>query len=365
MLFGTEAVDALVAGREGRFLRAIKRVLGTPVMREPRQLLNRRTTLVELVAEVLRRVRARAEAETGEQLTRVLAGRPVIFHAEPDRDAQAAVDLGDAYRLAGFEELAWLTEPEAAAWACGVRDGLGLVVDIGGGTSDFTLFRAEGGHRSVLATAGVRLGGTDADRLLSLAHAMPLLGLGTRLRAEIGGALSDVPVAPFHDLATWERIGFLQTPEMARDAARMRRQAEEPRRLARLQAVLESGLGFDLAFAVEAGKIAANAGEGRIDLGLVERGLAAPLSPDRLAADLAPLAQAVAGGARRAVERAGVAPDAVTHVIHVGGSSLLAPIRRAMADLFPRAQPVETAAFTAVAEGLALATAERGVAAEA
>ena len=359
MLFGTEAVEALVAGREGRFLRAIKRVLGTPLMREPRQLLNRRMTLVELVGEVLARLRARAEAETGERLTQVLAGRPVIFHAEPERDAQAAVDLAESYRLAGFEEVEWLTEPEAAARACGVRDGLGIVVDIGGGTSDFTVFEARDGALRVLANEGVRVGGTDADRTLSLAHAMPLLGLGTRLRAEIGGALSEVPVAPYHDLATWERIGFLQTPEMAREVARMRRVAERPDRLGRLHAVLESGLGFDLAFAVEAGKIAANGEGGRIDLDLIESGLGAPLSPDRLAKDLGPLADSIAQGARRAAERAGVAPGAVTHVVHVGGSSLLAPVRRALADLFPQAQPVETAAFTAVAEGLAIAAGER------
>ncbi|HVG48860.1 MAG TPA: Hsp70 family protein [Rubellimicrobium sp.] len=360
MLFGTEAVEALVAGREGRFLRALKRVLGTPLMREPRQLLNRRMTLVELVAEVLARVRGRAEAELGEPVRHVLAGRPVIFHVEPERDAQAVVDLGEAYRLAGFEEVAWLTEPEAAAWACGVTEGIGLVVDIGGGTSDFTVFEAGGGRMRVLAREGVRVGGTDADKALSLAHAMPLLGLGTRLRAEIGAAMHEVPVAPYHDLATWERIGFLHTPEMAREAARMRRLAERPERLGRLHAVLESGLGFDLAFAVEAGKIAANGGEGRIDLGVVERGLGASLTPQGLARDLGPLAEAVAGGARRAVERAGLAPEAVTHVVHVGGSSLLGPIRLAMAELFPQAQPVETAAFTAVAEGLALAASERG-----
>src|SRR5688572_10622498 len=59
MLFGTAAVEALVAGREGRLLRALKRVLGTPLMREGRQLLNRRTTLLELVVEVLAQVRAR------------------------------------------------------------------------------------------------------------------------------------------------------------------------------------------------------------------------------------------------------------------------------------------------------------------
>ena len=360
MLFGTEAVEALVAGREGRFLRALKRVLGTPLMREPRQLLNRRMTLVELVAEVLAQLRARAEAELGEPLRHVLAGRPVIFHAEPERDAQAVVDLGEAYRLAGFEEVAWLTEPEAAAWACGVTEGLGLVVDIGGGTSDFTVFEAEGGHMRVLASEGVRVGGTDADKAVSLAHAMPLLGMGSRLRAEIGTATHEVPVAPYHDLATWERIGFLHTPEMAREAARMRRLAERPEKLGRFHSVLESGLGFDLAFAVEAGKIAANGGEGRIDLGVVERGLGARLTPERLARDLGPLAQAVAGGARRAVESAGLAPEAVTHVVHVGGSSLLGPIRQAMADLFPWARPVETAAFTAVAEGLALAAAGRG-----
>ncbi len=211
----------------------------------------------------------------------------------------------------------------------------------------------------MLASEGVRIGGTDADRLLSLAHVMPLLGLGTRLKAEIGDALHDVPVAPYHDLATWERIGFLHTPEMVREAAKMRRLAEKPECLKRLQTVLESGLGFDLAFAVEAGKIAANRGDGRIDLRMVERNLGTRLAADHLDRDLAPLAQAVADGARRTVAKAGVGAADVTDVVHVGGSSLLQPIRRAMAELFPNGNPVETAAFTAVAEGLALASAER------
>jgi hypothetical chaperone protein len=284
----------------------------------------------------------------------------VIFHAEPERDAQAAVDLGEAYRLAGFEEVAWLSEPEAAARACGVRDGVGLVVDIGGGTSDFSVFRADAGRLAILASEGLRIGGTDADRALSLAHVMPLLGMGSRLRAEIGQALTEAPVAPFQDLATWERIGFLQTPEMVREAARMRRVAERPERIGRLHAVLESELGFDLAFAVEAGKIAANGGGGRIDLSVVERGLGVALAPGRLATDLGPFAGAVAEGARRTVDRAGLGLGEVTHVVHVGGSSLLQPVREGLARLFPGARPVDTAAFTAVAEGLAIAAGERG-----
>ncbi len=139
----------------------------------------------------------------------------------------------------------------------------------------------------------------------------------------------------------------------------MRRLAERPERLERFHTVLESGLGVDLALAVEQGKIAANGGGGRIDLAVIEPGLGTPLGPERLTHDLGPLAKMISEGALRAVERAGVEPEAVTHVVHVGGSSLLGPVRRAMAELFPAAQPVETAAFTAVAEGLALAAGDR------
>lgn len=359
MLFGTEAVAALVDGRDGRLLRAVKRVLGTQLMREPRQLLNRRMTLLELVGEVLALIRSRAETAAGHPFTAVLAGRPVIFQPDPAQDAQAAIDLAEAYALAGFDRVAWLTEPEAAARASGVTDGLGLVVDIGGGTSDFTLFRADHGQMTVLGTEGLRLGGTDADRTLSLVHVMPGLGLGSRIRAEFGPQMHDMPVAIYHDLATWERIGFLNAPELARSLKRLTRLAEQPRRLSRLQTVVEDGLGFDIAFAVEAGKIAANGDHpAEITLGMIEPGLRVPLSPAALARDLAPFAGAIADSGARLLARTDTPPEAVTHIVHVGGSSLLAPVRAAMAALCPAAQGVDTAAFTAVAEGLAIATAD-------
>jgi len=77
MLFGADAVAALIAGRHGRFMRALKRVLGTSLMREPRQLLNRRTTLLEVVAEFLASI-------TDELAVHRLPrhGRDVDFHGE-------------------------------------------------------------------------------------------------------------------------------------------------------------------------------------------------------------------------------------------------------------------------------------------
>ena len=57
-----------------------------------------------------------------------------------------------------------------------------LVVDVGGGTSDFTVVRLgpkriqqRNRKEDVLATSGVHIGGTDFDHQLSLELVMPLL----------------------------------------------------------------------------------------------------------------------------------------------------------------------------------------------
>jgi hypothetical chaperone protein len=81
MLIGEPANQALLEGAHGRFMRALKRILGTPLMHEPRQLFNERVTFVEIIARFLAQVKARAEAEAGVTFDRVLSGRPVVFHA--------------------------------------------------------------------------------------------------------------------------------------------------------------------------------------------------------------------------------------------------------------------------------------------
>jgi hypothetical chaperone protein len=232
---------------------------------------------------------------------------------------------------------------------------LGLVVDIGGGTSDFTVFRQQGGRIEVVASHGERIGGTDFDKALSLAHVMPLLGLGTRLRAAFGPDLHVAPVGLFHDLATWEKIAFLYSADTRRAAGEMAKVAEEPAKFARLVEVLEMELGHDIAFAVEAAKIAANTGTGEINLDVVESGLRLGITRDDLAADLAPFARQIGAGATTTLALAGVLPAQIDRVVFVGGSSLLHSVQAAMQRQFPQARMVQAEAFAAVAKGLALA----------
>ena len=364
MRIGDGAGAALIAREPGRYMRALKSVLGGPLLREPRMIGGTRRTLADVIAAFLCALRERAEAATGVRYRRALSGRPVHFYtAEPARDARAEADLRDCYLAAGFEEVEFLFEPEAAALACqalGTGGGAGLVVDIGGGTSDFTAFVVERGEVRVLASHGIRLGGTDFDQAISMAHAMPLLGLGGELRREMGPGLLPVPKAIYAELATWSKIPFLYAPATRREAALMARLATDPARMGRLVRVLDDELGHMLAFAVERGKIAANgdAAPAHIAMEFVEPGLQAPLSPNSLQFGMRGFGADLRRAAAETVALAGLRPEDVGSVILVGGSSLMRLVTGMAGDLFPAAMVQRSQVFTAVIDGLALATAK-------
>jgi len=215
MSIGAAAADALISGDEGRYMRALKSVLGTELLHESRPVGKGRRSLSDIVTAFLIELRQRAQEATGHRFDRALSGRPVRFHsADAGRDAQALVDLRACYLAAGFDAVDFLPEPEAAALAShanGAAAGTGLIVDIGGGTSDFTVFRSSPDGLQILASRGVRIGGTDFDHALSMHHVMPLLGLGGTLRREMGEGRLPVPTAIYADLARWEKIPFLYT----------------------------------------------------------------------------------------------------------------------------------------------------------
>lgn len=364
MRIGSAAARALTGGEEGRYMRALKSVLGDPLLHETRLIEGKRRTLSEVITAFLVAVREAAEARTGQSFTRALSGRPVHFHTrDPERDAQAEADLSACYHAAGFEAVDFMFEPEAAARAAhglGRAGEIGLIVDIGGGTSDFSVFRAEGGQPEILASHGIRLGGTDFDHAVSMTHVMPLLGHGGTLRREMGEGLLPVPNALYADLATWARIPFVYAPETKRQVAGMTRLATDRRAMERLATVLEDELGHDLAFAVEAGKIDANGtrGEGRIAMGLIEKGLTAPVTGESLNTALERHRAPLRAAAAETLEMAGVAPERVGTVVLVGGSSLMQLVPDEMQALCPGAGIRMSEAFTAVVDGLALATGE-------
>ncbi|MBY6055823.1 Hsp70 family protein [Leisingera daeponensis] len=362
MRIGRSATRALINGDEGRFMRALKSLLGTPHLQEERRLGGERISFATLIARFLAEMKRRAEAAARMEFTHALSGRPVRFHSrDEDRNAQAERDLRACYLEAGFQDVLFMHEPEAALRAAAPAPGTGLIVDIGGGTSDFTAFEQDaGGATRILASHGVRLGGTDFDRQLSIRHVMPLLGRGSQIRNAFGGGALPAPNRLFNDLATWQMIPFLYAPDSRRAAQDLAANAVEPEKLARLVSVLEDELGHELAFAVEHGKIRANAGDGTalIDLKLLQRGLSVPLDAAAMTQTLAEQTTAIGACAAETLAQAGLAAEKVDRIVLVGGSSLLASVQAEMRALCPNARLETENAMTAVAGGLALASAD-------
>jgi molecular chaperone HscA len=125
----------------------------------------RSLTPVEISAEILRAVKARAEAALGQAVTRAVVTVPAYF----DDAARSATK--DAAKLAGLDVLRLVNEPTAAALAYGLdraAEGIYAVYDLGGGTFDISLLRLEKGVFQVLATGGdAALGGDDFDHLVA------------------------------------------------------------------------------------------------------------------------------------------------------------------------------------------------------
>ena len=172
-----------------------------------------------------------------------------------------------------------------------------------------------------------------------------------------------MPKAIYADLATWAKIPFLYVPTTRREAALMARLATDPARMGRLVRVLDEELGHELAFAVERGKIAANGdiAPACIAMEFIEPGLSAPLSPDTLQLGMRGFGADLRRAAAETVTLAGLRPGDVGRVILVGGSSLMRLVTGMADDLFPAATLQHSQVFTAVIDGLALATAKGSV----
>ncbi len=117
---------------------------------------------VEVSAEILKVLKARAEAALGGELVGAVITVPAYFD---DAQRQATKD---AAKVAGVNVLRLLNEPTAAAIAYGLdnaAEGIYAVYDLGGGTFDISILKLTKGVFEVLATNGdSSLGGDDFDR---------------------------------------------------------------------------------------------------------------------------------------------------------------------------------------------------------
>jgi hypothetical chaperone protein len=364
--YGRAGLDQYLAGYEGRLMRSLKSLLGSGAIDGQTEVGGRALPYRGLLSQFIGELKRRAERAANTSFPHVVLGRPVHFvddDAAADRLAQDTLE--DIARDVGFKEVAFQFEPIAAAFDYEsriAREELVLIVDIGGGTSDFSLVRLSPQRADridrrddILANGGVHIGGTDFDKYLSLACVMPLLGLGGRLAGD-----AEVPSGYYFNLATWHTINQLYTRKVWQQLQDVAREVAERERFARLLDVVEQRCGHWLALQVEGGKIALSAEETAVlDLQRLRPAERLELRRSEFDAAVGHLVESVEQTVAALLKQAGLRPADIDSVFFTGGSSGVQLLRRRIGALVPDARHVEGDLFGSIGSGLAIDAARR------
>jgi len=365
--YGKQAVSQYRLGTEGRLLRSLKSVLGSSLLSEKTTIRNKRVAFTDIIQDFFQYLQTTLTSNADSVVDSVVVGRPVHFVDEDEvRDAQAEDQLRNIAIQAGFSNVEFQFEPIAAALSYESTleaEELALVVDIGGGTADFTIIRLSPerhqlSERSadILSTVGVHIGGTDFDRLLSLQSVMPLLGMGTGIK----NSERLLPSSVYFDLATWHRIPLLYNINTLTMIKQMQLDAKELEKVNRLYDVVAGHYGHELAGVVEQVKIElSDRAEAVFELPSVSSSLCTQIARTSFEESIEKSVIQLLSCVNNGLVNAGVKTSDITSVFYTGGSSSVPLLQQSISDVFPTAAQVQGDTFGSVGLGLTIDAARK------
>ncbi|RYG58722.1 MAG: Hsp70 family protein [Alphaproteobacteria bacterium] len=366
---GHDAITSYQEGDPGRLMRGLKSVLGTQLFTESTQLGTQAVTFKEIIAAYIGWLLGKAEASLGAPVTHLMLGRPVHFLTnQPEADAVAEAQLRDVTASLGINHVTFMAEPLAAAYHYEhtlTQDELALIIDVGGGTADFSLIRLGPTHannadrnQDILATHGLRLGGAMIDQAFALAEVMPTFGMGTGLKGPSGEDKGlTVPQGYYTQLTQWHRIHRMYERNTLHEIRALHTQeAMEPEKVDRLLTLLEERGGHRLMLDIEAAKITLSDEEQTaLNLGWIERNLALPLTQTALATSIENWLNTLDESITHTFSLGGVQPQQLTTVFLTGGPSAMPLVQAAIRHLLPHSRIILGDQLTSVGTGLVLA----------
>lgn len=349
-------IDQDVAMR-GRLLQSIKTGLraadyhGTTIF-------GRYYTIEELIACILRHVRRRAEQSLDRPVQHALIGRPVTFAQDPAVDQLAEAKLRRAAQLAGFDQVALMPEPLAAA-AFYVRRAPHaqtlLVFDFGGGTLDLTVLRVSAGGQQVLAALGILVGGDDLDSAIMRGKVAHSFGTQSAIDVNFDGRPIPFPEHVAELLEQWQTIPALTRPENLQVIRRGIQYGNDRAAFQALETLATQNYGFALFQAIEQAKrTLSQQAAATVRLQLAESQLAVALGRAEFDALIGNERAEVRQGIHEVIAAAGLTPEQVEVVVATGGSSAIPAFQALLRRELPGAALVVSDLFGSVTGGLAL-----------
>lgn len=263
---GTEAISAyLQDGMKGRFIKSIKQILSRSSFIETR-IHNRRYNASDLVALILKDLKAKADEIIGQDCQKAIIGRPVFFDDDSaQKDTLAQTRLTKAAKLAGFNEVRFQFEPIGAAFAyektISKKEKV-LVADLGGGTTDFTFLMldpANSGNKDrrsdMIASGGIYIGGDSFDSAFMWDKGTPYFGKNTLYEATPGKVLT-VPISLFANICSWDKMNFFNGFRIQKDLDNYYHYSKKDRKFKNLMTLIDNNLGYSIFQSIEKTKIA-------------------------------------------------------------------------------------------------------------
>ena len=356
---GEDAYDRYYLGDKGRFMRSFKSALGTTTLEHEVQIKRNRYKVKDIIEQYIGIVITRAEQALGRSIDNLVVGRPVHFvDHDPSADSRAEASLREIVHNLGVKNVEFQLEPIAAALNYGVtvdQEELVLVIDIGAGTSDFSVVKFDSvnrGEAEVISNCGVHIGGNDIDKAIALNQAMPLFGYKERFKRR---EQLEVPNHYYLNASSWHKIDLLYDRKVINAMNEISPQVFNPELIERFLNLLSSRQVHNVLAEVESTKktFSDNA-NATLDLSFLEDELNINLSKATFHSLIDSMCDEIISSAFQAIELAGLSKGQVDTVYVTGGSMGIKHLHNKVVANFGDAQIVEGDRATAVARGLAL-----------
>ncbi|MHB8058550.1 MAG: Hsp70 family protein [Desulfuromonadaceae bacterium] len=362
---GHEAIRQYVSdGAVGRFMQSIKTFLPNTSF-DSTEIFGTRYMIDDLVAIILRKLKARGEAHVGCPVDSVVLGRPVVFSTDAAKDAVAEKRLEKAARKAGFKNIWFQYEPVAAALAFESRLQAGqertvFIGDFGGGTSDFSVIRVKGGafarsdrRSDVLSLGGVYVAGDKFDSQIMWDKVAHHFGRYARYRTMGKEEWVSIPKSIIYTLCQWHRIPLLRARKTRELIRVIKGTTDDRRALEHLENIISDNYGFFLFQAIEKAKCELS-GQEQALVSFTERDLciSEALGKGEFETLNAENFSQIATCIDEVIARSGLLPGQIDTVFLTGGTSRIPHIQTLFAERFGLDKLENRDAFTSVVHGL-------------
>lgn len=364
-IFGQEAINRYIDNfMNGRLIRSAKTLLREETF-STTSINGKPYSAEDLVTIILTEIKRRADARTGISCSRATIGRPVEFSNNHRQDQEIEKKLQRAALRAGFEDIKIVEEPVGAGLAFlqgaqGQSEKIILIVDIGGGTSDFCLLKYIPNDKSInprfqiIGSRGVYIGGDTLDSIIMWEKLGVFFGKDTSYTT-ISGINFGFPIHIANKLKWWHLVALLRERKTRHSIHDIKNQSSNPEVIENLEYLIDSNNALALFRVIEQSKVTLST---KKIAQIIFDDLPLPINTKLEQHEFENMVQ---GKVREIIDcflqllRAhSIQATGIDQVVCTGGTTKVPLINQAIRAIFSPEKIIEANTFTSVAYGLGL-----------